>query len=244
MSFEFTKENLNIILKDLGKEFRKLNGVKMRAEIVLIGGGAILANYKFRDMTTDIDAIIRSSSVMKEAITRVSDKHDLPYDWMNTDFTRSSSYSKRLEEVSVYYRTFSNILEVRTVTAEYLIAMKLISGRQYKNDLSDIAGILWEHKKNNNEITRESIDNALQKLYGQVALPDISIQLLDNLFSNEDYNQTYSDLREKEKEAKSLLLEFDKSNPGELKGDSINNIIELMRERKQNHPHIDIKALK
>ena len=68
MSIEFTKENMNTFLKDLGKEFRKLNGTKMRAEIVLTGGGAILANYGFREMTTDMDAIIRSSSVMKEAI--------------------------------------------------------------------------------------------------------------------------------------------------------------------------------
>ena len=52
-----------------------------------------------------------------------------------------------LHEVSVYYRTFSNVLTIRTITAEYLLAMKLMSGRRYKNDLSDIVGILWEHQK-------------------------------------------------------------------------------------------------
>jgi len=43
----FTKENLNTYLKELGKEFRKLNGKKMPAEIILIGGAAILASYGF-----------------------------------------------------------------------------------------------------------------------------------------------------------------------------------------------------
>ncbi len=46
--FIFTKENLDICLRELGKEFRKLNGTAMKAELTLIGGAAILANYRFR----------------------------------------------------------------------------------------------------------------------------------------------------------------------------------------------------
>jgi len=232
MSAEFTKENLNTILKDLGKEFRRLNGTKMRAEIVLIGGGAVLANYGFREMTTDIDAIIRSSSVMKEAILYVSDKYNLPHDWLNEGFKNTESYSDKLEEVSVYYRTFSNVLEVRTVSAEYLIAMKLMSGRKYKNDLSDIVGILLEHKVNNKQITLEVIENAILKLYGNKLLPDASKEVLDEAFKSEDYKSVYNKYRESEKEAKDLLLEFDKENPGKLKSENLNSTIELMRKRK------------
>ncbi len=33
----FTKENLDACLKELGKEFRKRNGTKVPAEIILIG---------------------------------------------------------------------------------------------------------------------------------------------------------------------------------------------------------------
>jgi hypothetical protein len=110
--------------------------------------------------------------------------------------------------------------------------MKLMSGRQYKNDLSDIAGILWEHKKNNNPISKDDIANALLKLYGQVTLPDTSQQLLDDIFDNDDFESAYKRFREKEKEAKSILVEFDRDNPGELKGESINQIIEKIRQRK------------
>jgi len=232
MLFEFTKENMNFFLKELGKEFRKLNGTKIQAEIILIGGGSILANYNFREMTTDMDAVIHASSVMKEAILRVSDKHNLPYDWLNTDFKRTASFSKRLEEVSVYYKTFSNILEIRTITAEYLIAMKLMSGRQYKNDLSDIAGILWEHKKSGNLITRKKINDAIIKLYENNQIPDISMNLLDEVFSNENFENSYKKFRKSEIEINNTVREFRQKYPDEAKKQSITDIIEIMRQRK------------
>ena len=64
----FTKENLDSYLKELAKEFRKKNGTRMPAEIILIGGASILINYGFREMTYDMDAIIKSSGAMKDAI--------------------------------------------------------------------------------------------------------------------------------------------------------------------------------
>ena len=33
----FTKENINLYLKELAKQFRKLNGAQMPAEMILIG---------------------------------------------------------------------------------------------------------------------------------------------------------------------------------------------------------------
>ena len=62
MSTEITKDNINEILKDLGKEYRKLNGKYMPAEIVMVGGGAILAKYGFRDLSYDIDATIHRNN--------------------------------------------------------------------------------------------------------------------------------------------------------------------------------------
>ena len=43
----FTKENLDNCLKELAKKFRKKNGTRMPAEIILIGGASILINYGF-----------------------------------------------------------------------------------------------------------------------------------------------------------------------------------------------------
>lgn len=93
----------------------------MPAEIILVGGAAILANYGFRGMTTDVDAIIRASSAMKEATNRVGDKFNLPNNWLNADFTKTSSYSRKLSEHSVYFCSLSNVLEVRTIKLNILL---------------------------------------------------------------------------------------------------------------------------
>ena len=114
----FTKENLDNCLKELAKEFRKMNGNRVPAEIILIGGASILINYGFREMTYDMDAIIHSSGAMKDAINIVGDRLGLPVGWLNTDFLNTDSYTPRLVEYSKYYKTFSNILQIRTVSAE------------------------------------------------------------------------------------------------------------------------------
>lgn len=84
----FNRDNLDSYLRELAKEFRKINGKKMPAEIILVGGASVLINYGFRDMTNDMDAIIQASSSMKEAINRVADRMNLPNGWINDDFVK------------------------------------------------------------------------------------------------------------------------------------------------------------
>lgn len=48
LSNNFTKENLDTYLKELAKELKKVNGKNLPAEIVLVGGAAILTKYCFR----------------------------------------------------------------------------------------------------------------------------------------------------------------------------------------------------
>lgn len=230
----FTRDNLDTYLKELAKEFRKLNGTAMPAEIVLIGGAAILAQYGFREMTYDIDAVILASSSMKEAVNHVGDKFGLPNGWLNMDFKKTRSYSDKLSEVSVYYKTFSNILNVRTIAAEYLIAMKLMSGRQYKNDLSDVAGILWEHQKRGNPIAREAIDKAVAVLYRDgVELPEVSKQFIDDTYIDGDFKSVYKNIRENEKHSKEILLNFEKDYPNSLKEENISSILEKTKQKRQ-----------
>jgi hypothetical protein len=227
-----TRENLDEYLKELAKEFRKLNGTKMPAEIILIGGAAVLANYGFREMTYDIDAIIHASSAMKDAINRIGDKFGLPRGWFNADFQRTASYSYKLYEVSVYYKTYSNVLQIRTVAAEYLIAMKLISGRAYKNDLSDVAGILLEHQRRGEPIERLTIDAAIKKLYGEVSLPETSKELLNAAFAGGDYEKLYRESRRSEKLSKEILVEFERDYPNTLKCENIDDIIRRAKQKR------------
>ena len=230
-----SKETLDIYLKELGKRFRKLNGIKMTNEIILIGGASVLINYGFRDMTYDADAIIMASSAIKEAINYVRDKFGLPHGWLNADFKNTTSYSDKLISFSVYYKTFSNVLTIRTVAAEYLVAMKLMSGRQYKYDLSDIVGILWEHEKNNQPLDRSDIERAISELYGHQSIPDISQQFLDDVFKRRDYERFYREIRESEEQAKEILIEFEKDYPNLLNGANINSIIEITKRKKEQN---------
>ncbi|MDR1688100.1 MAG: hypothetical protein LBS21_05755 [Clostridiales bacterium] len=228
-----TRENLDEYLKELGKEFRRLNGAKAEAEVVLIGGAAVIANYNFRDLTYDVDAVIETSGSMKEAISRVRDKHGLVHGWMNTDFMRTESYTAKLREVSVFYRTFSNILQIRTVAAEYLLAMKLKSGRAYKNDLSDIVGVMSEHQRRGEPIPRESINNAFITLYGaQATMPETSRRLLDAVFAQENLENLFKLIRESELEAKNLLLEFERKYPRALNDDNTDAILARVKRKR------------
>lgn len=239
----FTKDNLDTYLKELAKEFRKLNGKAMPAEIVLIGGAAILANYGFREMTTDIDAVIQAASSMKDAINHVGDKYGLPSGWLNADFMRTGSYSPMLFEVSVPYRTFSNVLAIRTVSAEYLIAMKLRSGRKYKNDLSDIIGILAEHEKLNAPITIESIDLAAQKLYGGWNdVPPDSKQFIEEVIRTGNYADVYASVCEEEKQTKAALIQFEKDYPHAATESNVNEILANLKAKQRNEQKPSVRA--
>lgn len=227
----FTKENLDTYLKELAKEFRKRNGKSMPAEIILVGGAAILANYGFRDMTTDIDAIIHASSAMKEAINIVGDKYHLPEGWLNQDFVKTKSYTPKLYEKSIYYKTFSNVLTVRVVTAEYLIAMKLRAGRKYKNDLSDIIGILAQHEKMGKPITLQAVENAVQYLYnGWEQISDDARAFIKNVFAKGNFEDVYATVQKEEQNSKKILIEFQENYTDVLVKADVNEILKQLKE--------------
>ena len=230
----FTKENLDSYLRELAKEFRKKNGNKMSAEIILIGGASILINYGFREMTYDMDAIIKSSGAMKEAINTVGDRLELPVGWLNTDFANTKSYTPRLVEYSKYYKTFANILQVRTVSAEYLVAMKLMAGRQYKNDLSDIVGILIEQEERKKPLSFEVIQKAIVDLYDSYdQVPEDSRVFMEAIYNKEDLHDFYRQCREIEQENKDTLVGFQENYPGVLNGDNLADVLKAARAKKQ-----------
>ena len=233
--FEFTKENIDIYLKEVAKEYRKRAGKKMPAEIILIGGASVLVNYGFRRMTTDIDALIQSTSAMKEAINYVGDSHGLPMGWLNEGFTNTDSYSEKLHQFSTHYRTYSNIVAIRTVESEYLIAMKLRSYRNYKNDMSDILGILAEHQKNGKPITIEQIRKAVINLYGDWnVLSESSINFIERAVRDGDYDKLYTQVLQIEKVTGELLSKFEQENPGVVKMSNVNEIARELYDKNGN----------
>ncbi len=230
----FNKDNLNQYLNELSKAYKKLGGRNMPAEIILIGGAAIIENYGFRDMTTDIDAVIHAASVMDDAIRQVGDKYGLPVGWLNSDFTKTDSYSRRIADRSVFYKTFNQVMTIRTVKSEYLIAMKLRSGRKYKNDLSDIIGILAEHEEHGDPITYERIDKAVVELYNSWdgISPDATA-FIKGALADGDYQKMYESIRENEQNAREILLDFQEKYPAVLKEENVDRILQNQQSKQK-----------
>ena len=231
-TFEFTKENIDLYLNAVAKEYRKRVGKAMPAELILIGGASVLINYGFRNATTDVDAVIEAASSMKDAINAVGDRMGLPNGWLNADFRQTESYSPKLAEVSVYYRTFSNVVRVRTVSAEYLIAMKLRAGRRYKNDLSDVIGILMEHGKRGTPITLEQIHRAVTELYGNwEVLPELSRQFIQDTISSGQIDALYARVAEGERQNREMLLTFEQQYPGVMTDKNVDAIADTLQQK-------------
>lgn len=229
----FTKDNIDIYLKELAKEYRKKTGKSIPAEIVLIGGASVLINYGFRDMTYDIDAIINAAGSMKESINAVSDKYSLPTGWLNDDFVMTESYTPKILRFSKYYHTYSNVITIRTVTGEHLIAMKLKAGRKYKNDLSDIIGILAEHEKLGEMISIEMIKQAVIDLYDSYdAITDEMKLFIEKAIENRNFESVYNTIRKTENENQNTLIEYQKSKPGVIINANANDVIKALRKRK------------
>lgn len=231
----FTKDNLDTYLKELSREFRKLNGTWMPAEIILVGGASILINYGFRNATYDCDAIVHASSVMKEAANNVGDRFGLPNGWFNSDFQKTKSYSEKLSQYSKHYRTFFNIVDIRTVSGEYLVAMKLMSGRQYKNDLSDIVGILWEQQQTGHPLSFQDIDKAVCNLYdGWETLPDDAKKQIEKILDGGNLENLYHYYRDSEVKTKQSLVKFEADYPDVLTEKNLEQIIKQLEQKTKN----------
>lgn len=230
----FTKENLDEYLKKLSKKFRKLNGTKIPAEIILVGGASVLINYGFREKSNDIDALIYASSAMEDAIKLVGEEEGLSRGWLNTDFRRTNSYSNKISLYAKHYKKFSNIVEIKTLSAEYLIAMKLMAGRKYKNDISDVVGIVLEEKNRGNELSLEQVKIACINLYGEYSnIPDDSRILIEKIFQTEDLHKMYDECVSEEKNNKEILLDFQDEYTGILKQSNINEILHSLKNRQK-----------
>lgn len=234
MSFEsFERDNLDKYLKEVCKAYKKRAGKQMNAEIVLVGGAAIVVNYGFRAMTMDMDAVINGASVMKDAINAVADEYGLPNGWLNDDFIKTASYTRKLREISEYYRTYSNVVEIRTVKGAYLIAMKLKAARQYKYDLSDVVGILAEHERNGNPISIEDVQSAYKELYGEEQLSPFSQAFIEKVFAEGNFEKQYSKIRAEEERTKDNLIEFNDKYPETLNKDNFDDILVKLKKSKQ-----------
>lgn len=228
---DIQKEMIDMYLKELAKEFKRITGRKTSAEIIIVGGGSVLLNYDFRMNSVDVDAFNTYDSAIKDAAKLVADKYNLSQQWLNDDFKKTPSYSPRLRQYSSYYKTFSNVLEIRTISREYLVAMKMVSGRKYKNDLSDILGILYYHYKNNDEITYQQIEKAVVDLYSNFdRIKEDVVEFVKTAIENKTFVDGYNLQKETEQSIKDNLIQFEEKYENVLSEDNVDDIINKLSE--------------
>ncbi|RRD96218.1 hypothetical protein EII17_01580 [Clostridiales bacterium COT073_COT-073] len=129
-------------------------------------------------------------------------------------------------------KSYSNVLSFRNVAAEYLIAMKLQSGRQYKDDLSDVLGILNEHKKRGTPITIEQEQKAVIDLYGDwTALSEVSQTFIENVMEDGRFEQLYKHTEQGEQETKELPIQFEKDYPSTIKETNADSIAGKLQKK-------------
>ena len=177
-------------------------------EIILVGGAAIVAKHHFRHSTKDVDAWLFSEQRLSQAIRQVGERFGFSPRWLNQDFVKTASFSQKLREVSVHYRTFQSILEVRVIQGSDLIAMKLMAGRRYKNDLSDIVGVLMDYEEQDQSLSINQILHSIQSLYGISELPDVSLmKWLEDIMQQGHYRELYDQVRTEEISNQSVVIE-------------------------------------
>lgn len=224
------RDKMNEAFKLLSKDLKKTYGRKTVIEIVVVGGASIALNYSFRQGTTDIDALVSDGVFsIKESVYRVAEKMGLPDDWINNDFIKTSSYSRKLIGCSSYYKTFNQVLEVRVIKDEFLIATKLVSARKYKYDLSDIVGIISE----NPSITKEMIESAVTLIYGDKAyVKDEMWEFLDKCFADSSDNN-YRIIAATERENRSNLIQFEHKYEGDLKQGNVDEVLKIIKKKEK-----------
>lgn len=231
---KYTKDELKTYLKSFAREIKKLNRNGNIIEVILVGGASILLNYGFRDLTTDIDCIYTMSSIVKEAARKVSDKYNISDDWFNSDFKNTSSYTSKIREYSKYYDTYMNAVEVRCITGPYLIAMKLTSYRIYKNDISDIVGILAEHIARNDRITFKDIDKAMKDLYGGWdKVSESTKKELEQMLKLNSFDDKYENTRLRERINKAIMTDNKLNEKILLTDNNVEEILKLINKRNQ-----------
>lgn len=226
--YQLNRENIKLYLYELAKIYRKLSKGKFKTEIIIAGGASAILNYSFRETSYDIDAITFEESILKEAILKIADKYDLPDDWLNDSFTKSPSYSDKLILHSKYLCNFCNVIDIRTIKGEYLLATKVKAGRIYKHDLSDIIGIIYEERINGNDIDYKMLCDAYVELYGKMDKEkkdsfEFTKRVME--MSDKELQNEYIKVGKSEEENRELLKKIDSEKHIIVPLDKINDLI-------------------
>lgn len=152
-------------------------------KVLVVGGSALALKYAFRS-TVDIDADISFSGEITSSINKVAKNNNIPTDWINQDFMKSESYSRRIWDKAIPINMQfppSNRFGVYVVNDLDQLCMKAITGR--KKDRPDIKFLI--EKVTQQGFTYRSYLSEFEYLYGDVVRENYnSKSFIRNLFKS------------------------------------------------------------
>ncbi len=112
-------EDIMNALRELSEEMK---ADQRHAEIIVVGGAALVLLFEARETTKDVDAFFvqPAASEIRAAAERVAGRLGLPADWLNDD---AKGFLVGITTGSILYEAPS--LLVRAASIEQLLAMKL-----------------------------------------------------------------------------------------------------------------------
>jgi hypothetical protein len=138
-------QDIEAHLADLGQELQDL-GVEHPVRILMIGGAFMLTQVSNRSTTDDVDILLKDVDdptisplyqMFKTAVQAVASRNQLSITWINdviADFIRNLGTVPE----GVLWQTYG-MLEVYIPPREYILALKLLAGRQ--KDRGDIQAL-------------------------------------------------------------------------------------------------------
>jgi hypothetical protein len=165
-------QDIELHLADLGQELYSM-GVSSPVRILMVGGAFMLTQMHSTRMTNDVDVLLKDIDdpttsplyrVFKTAVRAVASRRQIPSTWMNDligDFLRDLGTVPN----GVLWRTYA-VLEVYVPEAEYILALKLLAGRQ--KDREDIRLLCQQiHIQTRNQ-AQQLVDRYIPKKAQQV----------------------------------------------------------------------------
>lgn len=131
----------------------ELEIASQQAEIIVVGGAALVLLFGARDTTKDVDAyfVRPEASQIRDAVARVAMRLELPSDWLNDG---AKGYLVGLSTGDVLYQSRS--LVAHAASTAQLLAMKLAAWRDaidradaeiLLSQMSGIADDVWARVK-------------------------------------------------------------------------------------------------
>jgi hypothetical protein len=122
------------MLRYLGQVSDKLEARGLHGEVLLADGTVMCLVHEALDITKDIDALYEPREEINLIACDIALKEGLPEDWLFDSVKGVVGPNAQVES----FISFTN-LNILTVSAEYLLAMKMMASRLGEKDKDDMA---------------------------------------------------------------------------------------------------------